>query len=62
VHVVRFARFLQRFDSSMAELEAEEGRVHAITYRLLERCSVRGLPEVLAAFKDCRTMETMTTA
>jgi len=58
IHVVRFARFLQRFDSTPAEQEAEEGRVHALTYRLLENCKVKDLPEVLRAFKDCRSMET----
>ncbi len=58
IHVIRFARFLQSFDSSESEREAEEGRVHAQTIRLLEPCKVSGLPEVLKAFKDCSTMET----
>lgn len=58
IHVIRFARFLQSFDSSESEREAEEGRVHAQTIRLLEPCKVGGLREVLKAFKDCSTMET----
>lgn len=58
IHVVRFARFLHRFDSTPAEQEAEEGRVHALTYRLLAECKIRGLSQVLDAFKNCRTMET----
>lgn len=58
IHVIRFARFLHRFDSTPVEQEAEEGRVHAFTYRLLENCKLKGLPEVLTAFKDCRSMET----
>jgi uncharacterized protein YjiS (DUF1127 family) len=57
IHVVRFAKFLQRFDSTAAEQDAEEKRVHAITYDLLQKTRMQGLPEVLSAFKDCRTME-----
>jgi hypothetical protein len=58
IHVVRFARFLQSFDSKPAELEPEERRVHALTYQLLQDSTIKGIPEVLAAFRDCRTMET----
>lgn len=57
IHVVRFAKFLQRFDSTASEQEAEEKRVHALTYGLLQNTRIQGLPEVLSAFKDCRTME-----
>ncbi|MDR3554483.1 MAG: hypothetical protein P4L55_07000 [Syntrophobacteraceae bacterium] len=57
IHVVRFAKFLQRFDSTAAEQDAEEKRVHALTFELLQKTRIQGLPEVLAAFKDCRTME-----
>ncbi len=57
IHVVRFAKFLQRFDSTVAEQDAEETRVHSLTYDLLQKTRIQGLPEVLAAFKDCRTME-----
>lgn len=62
IHVIRFAKFLQRFESTTIEQEAEEGRVHALTYKLLENCRIPGLPEVLSAFKDCRTMETFSPA
>jgi hypothetical protein len=31
--------------------------VHVITFELMQKTRVLGLPEVLAAFKDCRTME-----
>lgn len=58
IHVVRFARFLQRFDSTKAEQEAEEKRVHALAFELLRNCRIRGLPQVLSAFNSCRTMET----
>ncbi|MFZ2447239.1 MAG: hypothetical protein WAW37_12850 [Syntrophobacteraceae bacterium] len=57
IHVVRFAKFLQRFDSTAAERDVEEKRVHELTYELLQRARLRGLAEVLAAFRDCRTME-----
>jgi len=57
IHVVRFAKFVQRFDSTAAEQDAEEKRVHAITYELMQKTRIQGLPEVLTAFKDCRTME-----
>jgi len=57
IHVVRFAKFLQRFDSTAAEQDAEEKRVHDITFELIQKTRIRGMPEVLAAFRDCRTME-----
>jgi len=58
IHVVRFAKFLQRFDTTNAEQEAEEKRVHAITFTLLDNYQIRGMSDVLKAFRDCRTMET----
>lgn len=58
IHVIRFAKFIQRFETSPAEQEAEEIRVHDLTFMLLRNCRITGIQEVLAAFKDCRTMET----
>ncbi len=58
IHVIRFAKFLQRFHVSPAEQEAEESRVHALTFLLLENCRITGLREVLGAFRNCRNMET----
>jgi hypothetical protein len=58
IHVVRFAKFLQRFDSTETEQDVEEGRVHALTYQLLQNRKIPGLSDVLSAFRDCRTMET----
>lgn len=58
IHVIRFTRFLQSFDTSEIEREAEEQRVHAQTYHLLHHCKVAGITDVLEAFRDCRTMET----
>jgi len=58
IHVVRFAKFLQSFDSTRSEMELEERRVHALTQQLLQGYRIKGIPEVLAAFRDCGTMET----
>ncbi|MCE5241631.1 MAG: hypothetical protein ABFD98_11420 [Syntrophobacteraceae bacterium] len=58
IHVVRFARFLQRFDSTTAERDAEEKRVHALTFQLLGGCRIGGIAEILDAFRDSRAMET----
>jgi hypothetical protein len=58
IHVIRFAKFLQRFDSTPPEQEAEESRVHVLTHQLLRNRKFSGLPEVLSAFGDCHTMET----
>jgi hypothetical protein len=58
IHVLRFAKFLQRFDATPVEREAEEGRVHDLTYQLLRNRDIRGIREVLGAFGACRTMET----
>ena len=58
IHVIRFAKFLQRFDSTPPDQEAEEKRVHLITYELLGPRKLKEMEEVLAAFRDCRTMET----
>lgn len=62
IHVVRFAKFIQRFHSTEAEQEVEEARVHALTQKLLEGRKVEGLPDVLDAFRDCRNMETFSAA
>lgn len=62
IHVVRFAKFIQRFHTTEAEQEAEEVRVHELTQQLLKGRKVEGLSEVLDAFKDCRAMETFTAA
>jgi len=58
IHVIRFARFLQRFDATPSEQEMEETRVHDLTFDVLRNCRVPGIREVLSAFRDCRTMET----
>jgi hypothetical protein len=57
VHVVRFAKFLHRFHTSELEKEAEERRVHGLTFRLLENSKIKGLIEVLNVFEDYRAVE-----
>ncbi len=58
IHVVRFARFIQRFETEAEQRDQEETRVHTITHQLLKDLKVAGLNRVLEAFRDCRTMET----
>ncbi|SHE30879.1 hypothetical protein SAMN02745206_00083 [Desulfacinum infernum DSM 9756] len=58
IHVVRFARFLQRFDAPPRERDEEEVRVHHLTAEVLGGLRMEGLRDVLSAFRDCRAMET----
>lgn len=62
IHVVRFARFLQRFEVSDRERQSEEFMVHNLTRELLTRLKVLGLADVLAAFESMGMMETMVIA
>jgi hypothetical protein len=59
IHVVRFASFLQRFQVSEGERETEEKLVHGLTYQLLAPRKLKGLYEVLHAFRDFGMMETL---
>jgi hypothetical protein len=62
IHVVRFARFLQRFEVGDREREAEELVVHSLTRQLLRSVKMHGLLDVLEAFGEVGMMETMVTA
>lgn len=62
IHVVRFARFLQRFEVSERERESEECLVHRITRELLSPVKMPGLADVLTAFGEVGMMEMMVTA
>ncbi len=62
IHVVRFARFLQRFEVSDRERETEEFVVHSLTRELLKPVKMPGLVDVLEAFGEVGMMETMVTA
>ncbi len=46
VHIVRFSRFLQRFDASDEERLAEEALVHALTHDILKTVRLPGLDGV----------------
>jgi hypothetical protein len=59
IHVVRFASFLQRFQVSEGERETEEKLVHGLTYHLLAPRKLKGLYEVLQAFRDFGMLETL---
>lgn len=54
IHIVRFSKFLQRFDASTEERLAEEARVHQTTHALLREVRIPGLPDVLAFYKQWR--------
>lgn len=58
IHVVRFARFLQRFDAPEKERDIEEARVHEETIELLKDLKIPGMEAVLSVFGGCRFMET----
>lgn len=51
IHIVRFCRFLQRFDASSEEKHEEEKRVHERTHDILGRLNTPGLPGVLHFFR-----------
>ena len=41
VHIIRFRKFMQRFDVDQEEKEIEEGKVHQATYQILK--SLKGI-------------------
>jgi hypothetical protein len=58
IHVIRFSRFLQRFETDSAARQLEEQWVHHQTHALLKHLRIEALAEVLDVFHDCRLMET----
>jgi len=50
VHIVRFANFVQRFDTAPDKRIEEENRVHCITHDILSRVTVPKLGYVLDAY------------
>jgi hypothetical protein len=57
VHVVRFCKFLQRFDAAPLERQQEEMRVHDITHKALGNPKIPHLDYVLQAYRDYKFME-----
>lgn len=54
IHIVRFSRFIQRFDASPEEKMAEESRVHQLTHDILKTKNIEGLSEVMAFYQKWR--------
>ena len=58
IHIVRFSKFLQRFDASPDEMMAEETRVHEKTHQILETVRISGIDEVLRFYNRwCETFD-----
>ena len=57
VHVVRFCKYLQRFDAEPAERQREEIRVHEIAQKALGTLGLSHLDYVLNAYRDYQFME-----
>ena len=54
VHIVRFSKFLQRFDASTEEKVVEEMRVHKYTHAILSPLSMPGLADVFKFYDQWR--------
>ena len=54
IHIVRFSKFLQRFDASPQEKLNEEKRVHVSTHQILEPIKVTGMSAVLEFYSKWR--------
>lgn len=52
IHIVRFSKFLQRFDASIDERLAEEKRVHQRTQEILRPVRTAGLTRVLEFYNN----------
>ncbi len=51
IHIVRFSKFLQRFNASNEEMIEEEARVHEVTRELLLVVQVSGMKDVLKFYE-----------
>lgn len=52
VHVVRFATFVQLFDSDQERRQAEEGRVHRLSAEVLKKVRLPHLEQVVGCYED----------
>ena len=52
IHVVRFCKFLQNFDASPDEKDAEEARVHQKTREILQTVRVQGIHSILKFYHE----------
>jgi hypothetical protein len=54
IHIVRFSKFLQRFDASPTEKLDEEKRVHEHTHQILNPVQVSGMAPVFEFYRKWR--------
>ena len=54
IHIVRFSKFMQRFEVSQEAKEEEEEKVHGLTYEVLRRVPVENLSYVLESYEGHR--------
>ena len=54
IHIIRFRRFLQKFDASSHERLEEERRVHFITHEILSGLLLRNMDPVLKFYENWR--------
>jgi hypothetical protein len=57
IHIVRFCKFLQRFDAEPPERQQEEMRVHEMTQRILSSLKLPYLDYVLEVYRNYQFME-----
>ena len=57
VHIVRFCKFLQRFEVTGRQREQEESIVHDTTYKILRRLNLTDLDYVLDSYENHRVCE-----
>ena len=56
IHIVRFSKFLQRFDASTEEKLAEESRVHQITHDILSSARISGMSGIFSYYGKWRDL------
>ncbi|MGC1402826.1 MAG: hypothetical protein WA974_07845 [Thermodesulfobacteriota bacterium] len=54
VHVIRFRKFMQRFDVDQEEKEIEEGKVHQTTYQILKPLKGINLNPIIESYAGHR--------
>jgi len=56
IHIVRFSKFLQRFDASTEEKLTEESRVHQITHDILSIAQISGMSDIFSYYGKWRDL------
>lgn len=52
VHVVRFSKYIKKFEADEEEMLSEEKKVHEITRNIMEKNTIHGRKEVFDFFKN----------